>query len=164
MGNFPSCPVQSGFQGFEVPVVSPVTASPGTAGGTARDRAVTVAMAICSWVYLVLQAWPAVTMLGFSRVPSRKMWWSASALYWNASTCTNNQKSGQVWFLGERVGVGRPAPAQPITSQGTTSSCRGLQGCRHPLQHINIHTIPKLDFLCCNIQVSLICMLGVKTK
>ena len=153
MGNFPSCPVQSGFQGFELSVISPATASPGTAGGTARDRAVTVAMAICSWVYLMLQAWPAVTMLGFSRVPSRKMWWSASALYWNASTCTTNHKSGQDWFLGERVGRGgRPSPAQRIPCQDGTGSCGGLRACRHLLQHINPHTIPKLDFLCCYIK------------
>lgn len=44
---------------------------PGTAGGTVRRRAVTVAMAISSGLYLMGQAWPGVTMLGLSRVPSR---------------------------------------------------------------------------------------------
>lgn len=44
---------------------------PGTAGGTVRRRAVTVAMAISSGLYLVGQECPGVTMLGFSRVPSR---------------------------------------------------------------------------------------------
>lgn len=46
-------------------------ALPGTAAGTVRWRAVTVAMATCSGVYFLVQACPAVTMFGFSRVPSR---------------------------------------------------------------------------------------------
>lgn len=46
-------------------------ALPGTAAGTVRWRAVTVARATCSGVYFLVQAWPAVTMFGFSRVPSR---------------------------------------------------------------------------------------------
>ena len=53
---------------------------PGTDGGTRLRRAVTVASATCSGLYLVAQDWPAVTMFGLRRVPSRKMWWSASAL------------------------------------------------------------------------------------
>ena len=53
---------------------------PGTEGGTRLRKAVTVASATCSGVYLVAHDCPAVTMFGFSRVPSRKMWWSASAL------------------------------------------------------------------------------------
>lgn len=36
-----------------------------------RRSAVTVAMAISSWEYFWVQAWPGVTMLGFSKVPSR---------------------------------------------------------------------------------------------
>lgn len=46
-------------------------ALPGTAAGTVRWRAVTVAIATCSGVYFLVQACPAVTMLGFSKVPSR---------------------------------------------------------------------------------------------
>lgn len=57
-----------------------------TAGGTVRRRAVTVAMAISSLLYLVGQECPAVTMLGFSRVPSRYTWWSDRALYTAART------------------------------------------------------------------------------
>lgn len=48
-----------------------VWGSPGTAGGTVRRRAVTVAMAISSLENFWVQAWPGVTMLGFSKVPSR---------------------------------------------------------------------------------------------
>lgn len=59
---------------------------PGTAGGTVRRRAVTVAMAISSLLYLVGQECPAVTMLGFSSVPSRYTWWSDRALYTAART------------------------------------------------------------------------------
>lgn len=44
---------------------------PGTAGGTVRRRAVTVAMAISWLLYLCEQECPAVTMLGLRRVPSR---------------------------------------------------------------------------------------------
>ena len=44
---------------------------PGTAQGTVLCRVVTVALAMSAAVYLVVQLWPAVTMLGFSRVPSR---------------------------------------------------------------------------------------------
>lgn len=54
--------------------------SPGTAGGTVRRRAVTVAMAISWLLYLWEQECPAVTMLGLSRVPSRYTWWSDRAL------------------------------------------------------------------------------------
>lgn len=54
--------------------------TPGTAGGTVRLRAVTVALAICSGAALVLQDCPGVTMLGFNRVPSKKTLWSARAL------------------------------------------------------------------------------------
>merc|ERR1711915_983847 len=43
--------------------------TPGTAGGTVRRRAVTVAMAISWLVYLCEQECPAVTMLGLSRCP-----------------------------------------------------------------------------------------------
>ena len=46
-------------------------ASPVTAGGTVRRSAVTVAMAISSLENFWVQAWPGVTMLGFSNVPSR---------------------------------------------------------------------------------------------
>jgi hypothetical protein len=46
-------------------------ASPGTAGGTVRRSAVTVAMAISSCENFWVQAWPGVTMLGFSKVPSK---------------------------------------------------------------------------------------------
>jgi len=46
---------------------------PGTDGGTRLRSAVTVASAACSGVYLVGHDWPAVTMLGFSSVPSRKI-------------------------------------------------------------------------------------------
>lgn len=60
--------------------------SPGTAAGTVRLRAVTVAMATCWGVYFVGQECPAVTMLGFSRVPSRYTWWSDKALYTAART------------------------------------------------------------------------------
>lgn len=59
---------------------------PVTAGGTVRRRAVTVAMAISSLLYLVVQECPAVTMLGFSKVPSRYTWWSDRALYTAANT------------------------------------------------------------------------------
>lgn len=51
-----------------------------------RRRAVTVAMAISSLLYLVGQECPAVTMLGFSSVPSRYTWWSDRALYTAART------------------------------------------------------------------------------
>lgn len=51
-----------------------------------RRRAVTVAMAISSLVYLVGQECPAVTMLGFSSVPSRYTWWSDRDLYTAART------------------------------------------------------------------------------
>ena len=44
---------------------------PGTATGTVRCRAVTVALAIFSAVYVLVQLCPAVTMLGLSKVPSR---------------------------------------------------------------------------------------------
>lgn len=46
-------------------------ALPGTAAGTVLWRAVTVAIATCSGVYFFVQACPAVTMFGFSKVPSR---------------------------------------------------------------------------------------------
>lgn len=59
---------------------------PVTAGGTVRRRAVTVAIAISSAVTLLGQAWPGVTILGFSRVPSRYTWWSDRALYTAAKT------------------------------------------------------------------------------
>lgn len=45
--------------------------SPGTAAGTVRRRVVTVAMATSWGVYFLGQECPAVTMLGFSSVPSR---------------------------------------------------------------------------------------------
>ncbi len=45
--------------------------SPGTAGGTVRRRAVTVAMAISCALNFFRQECPAVTMLGLSSVPSR---------------------------------------------------------------------------------------------
>lgn len=45
--------------------------SPGTAGGTVRRRAVTVAIAISWLLYLWEQECPAVTMFGLRRVPSR---------------------------------------------------------------------------------------------
>lgn len=51
-----------------------------------RLRAVTVAMATSSGVYFLVQECPAVTMLGFSRVPSRYTWWSDRALYTAART------------------------------------------------------------------------------
>lgn len=60
--------------------------SPGTEAGTVRLRAITVAMATCWGVYFVGQECPAVTMLGFSRVPSRYTWWSDKALYTAART------------------------------------------------------------------------------
>lgn len=47
------------------------SSSPGTAGGTVRRRAVTVAMAISWLLYLCELECPGVTMLGLSRVPSR---------------------------------------------------------------------------------------------
>ena len=47
---------------------------------TVRDRARTVAVAACCGVYLVGHSWPARTMLGLSKVPSRKTWWSTRAL------------------------------------------------------------------------------------
>ena len=59
---------------------------PGTAAGTVLLRAWTVAIATCAGVNLTAEDWPAVTMLGLSRVPSRKTWWSARALYTNAKT------------------------------------------------------------------------------
>ena len=39
---------------------------PGTAGGMVREKAVTVARATCSGLALLGQAWPGVTMFGFS--------------------------------------------------------------------------------------------------
>jgi len=54
---------------------------PGTAGGTVRWGAVTVARAISGVDALRGQSWPAVTMFGLSSVPSSSTWWSASALY-----------------------------------------------------------------------------------
>lgn len=58
-----------------------------TAGGTVRRKAVTVAIATSSGLYLVEQLCPAVTMLGLRRVPSRYTWWSDMALYTAARTC-----------------------------------------------------------------------------
>ena len=46
---------------------------PGTAGGTVLWRAVTVAKATSPGVYFLVQDWPAVTMFGFRRVPSKKI-------------------------------------------------------------------------------------------
>ena len=60
--------------------------TPATAAGTVLLRAVTVALAISAAVYFLVHCWPAVTMLGLSRVPSRKTLWSARALYWKART------------------------------------------------------------------------------
>lgn len=60
---------------------------PVTAGGTVRRKAVTVAMATSSGLYLVGQLCPAVTMLGLRSVPSRYTWWSDMALYTAARTC-----------------------------------------------------------------------------
>lgn len=60
--------------------------SPGTEAGTVRLRAVTVAMPTSWGVYFLVQECPAVTMLGFSRVPSRYTWWSDRALYTAART------------------------------------------------------------------------------
>lgn len=59
---------------------------PGTAGGTVRRKAVTVAMATSSGLYLMGQLCPAVTMLGLRSVPSRYTWWSDMALYTAART------------------------------------------------------------------------------
>lgn len=53
---------------------------PLTAGGTVRRKAVTVAIATSSGLYLMEQLCPAVTMLGLRRVPSRYTWWSDIAL------------------------------------------------------------------------------------
>lgn len=58
-----------------------------TARGTVRRKAVTVAMATSSGLYLVGQLCPAVTMLGLRSVPSRYTWWSDMALYTAARTC-----------------------------------------------------------------------------
>lgn len=54
--------------------------SPGTAAGTVRLRAVTVAMATSCGVYFLVQECPGVTMLGLRRLPSRYTWWSDRAL------------------------------------------------------------------------------------
>jgi len=62
------------------------TGIPGTAAGTVRLRAVTVAMATSRGVYFLVQECPAVTMFGLSRVPSRYTWWSERALYTAART------------------------------------------------------------------------------
>ncbi len=62
------------------------TVLPGTAAGTVRLRAVTVAMATSWGVYFLVQECPAVTMFGLSRVPSRYTWWSERALYTAART------------------------------------------------------------------------------
>ena len=60
---------------------------PGTAAGTVRRKAVTVAQAICSAVGRVpLYCIPAVHMFGFNNVPSKKTWWSLKALYTAAKT------------------------------------------------------------------------------
>lgn len=56
------------------------SALPVTAGGTVRRKAVRVAMATSSGLYLMEQLCPAVTMLGLRRVPSRYTWWSDMAL------------------------------------------------------------------------------------
>ena len=53
---------------------------PGTAVGTVRCKAVTVALATSWGVYFFVQPWPAVTIFGFNRVPSRKTLWSLNAL------------------------------------------------------------------------------------
>lgn len=44
---------------------------PGTAGGTVRRKAVRVAIATSSGLYLMLQLCPGVTMFGLSNVPSK---------------------------------------------------------------------------------------------
>lgn len=55
-----------------------------------RRRAVRVAIATSSGLYLVEQLCPGVTMLGLSRVPSRYTWWSDMALYTAARTCNTD--------------------------------------------------------------------------
>lgn len=51
-----------------------------------RHKAVMVAIATSSGLYLVGQLCPAVTMLGLRIVPSRYTWWSDMALYTAART------------------------------------------------------------------------------
>lgn len=68
--------------------------SPGTAGGTVRRKAVTVAIATSSGLYLVGQLCPGVTMLGLSSVPSKYTWWSDMALY----TAARTWKPHAQWF------------------------------------------------------------------
>ena len=60
--------------------------TPGMAGGTVLERAVTVAFPTSAGVALTPEDWPGVTMLGLRRVPSRYTWWSLRALYTAAST------------------------------------------------------------------------------
>lgn len=72
---------------------------PGTAAGTVRLRAVTVAMATSWGVYFLVQECPAVTMFGLSRVPSRYTWWSERALYTAARTLVGNFGSYFWWII-----------------------------------------------------------------
>ena len=72
------------------PVSPPPLGLPVTAGGTVRRRAVMVAIATSSGLYLVEQLCPPVTMLGLRRVPSRYTWWSDMALYTAVRTCKDS--------------------------------------------------------------------------
>ena len=60
--------------------------TPGMAGGTVLDNAVTVALPTSAGEALTAADWPGVTMLGLSREPSRYTWWSLRALYTAART------------------------------------------------------------------------------
>lgn len=60
--------------------------TPGTAGGTVRLKAVTVALATSAGENLTECCIPPVTMLGLRRVPSKKTLWSFRALYTKDNT------------------------------------------------------------------------------
>lgn len=100
---------------------------PGTAGGTARESAVTVATAMSPLVYLfALCAWPAVTMFGLRSVPSRKTWCVDSAWYWYESTVS-------VTFMHRSMSC---SPSGRISGStiGTRPFCK-QQSCLHTLNY-----------------------------
>ena len=61
---------------------------PGTAAGTVLNNAVTEATAFSSLEYFFEHFTPAVTIFGFSNVPSKYTLWTIKAQYVKESTCS----------------------------------------------------------------------------
>merc|ERR1719229_1904518 len=90
---------------------------PGTAAGTVLRRAVTVARALSSNVVLSAHSFPFKTMFGFNRDPSRRTFWSASALYTAARVFSViNWQVARLWSPSIRIS-GSTIGASPFAWQ-----------------------------------------------